>query len=59
MTTTIPTSGVTFAHAAAMLAGHLTDHALPEPASLSVTTSYGALDGHRTATRQHRARHRR
>jgi hypothetical protein len=41
MATTIPTSGVTFAHAAAMLAGHLTDHALPEPVSLNVTTSYG------------------
>lgn len=41
MTTTTPTSGVTFAHAAAMLAGHLADHALPEPVSLTVTTSYG------------------
>ena len=41
MTTTTPTSGVTFASAAAMLAGHLTDHALPEPVSLNVTTSYG------------------
>jgi hypothetical protein len=41
MTTTTPTSGVTFAHAAAMLAGHLTDHALPEPVSLNVTASYG------------------
>jgi hypothetical protein len=39
--TTTPTSGVTFAHAAAILAGHLTDHVLPEPVSLSVTTSYG------------------
>ncbi|MGB9045933.1 MAG: hypothetical protein WCC47_00685 [Pseudonocardiaceae bacterium] len=37
----ITTSGVNFAHAAAMLAEHLVDHALPEPASLSVTTSYG------------------
>lgn len=37
----ITTSGVTFAHAAAMLAEHLADHALPEPASLSVTTSCG------------------
>ncbi|MGH3778332.1 MAG: hypothetical protein ACRDRR_21755 [Pseudonocardiaceae bacterium] len=35
------TSGMTFAHAAALLAGHLADHALPEPVSLSVTTSYG------------------
>jgi hypothetical protein len=41
MTTTTPTSVVTFAHAAAMLAEHLADHALPEPASLTVTTSYG------------------
>jgi hypothetical protein len=46
MTTT--TSGVTFAHAAATLAGHLAGHALPEPASLSVTTSYG----HSTVTAQ-------
>jgi hypothetical protein len=46
MTTT--TSGVTFAHAAATLAGHLADHALPEPASLSMTTSYG----HSTITAQ-------
>jgi hypothetical protein len=41
MTTSTPTSGVTFANAAAMFAGHLADHALPEPVSLSVTTSYG------------------
>jgi hypothetical protein len=41
MTTTTPTSGVTFTNAAAMLAGHLADHALPEPVSLSVATSYG------------------
>jgi hypothetical protein len=41
MTTTTPAIGVTFANAAAMLAGHLADHTLPEPVSLSVTTSYG------------------
>ncbi len=41
MTITHPSSGVTFDHAAAMLAEHLADHALPEPASLTVTTSYG------------------
>jgi hypothetical protein len=46
MTTT--TSGVTFAYAAALIAGHLADHALTEPASLSVTTSYG----HSTVTAQ-------
>jgi hypothetical protein len=51
MTTTTPTSAVTFAHAAAMLAGHLADHALPEPASLTVTTSFG----HSTVTAQLRA----
>lgn len=49
--TTTPPSGVTFAHAAAMLAGHLADHVLPEPVSLTVTTSYG----HSTATGQLRA----
>ena len=48
MTTTTSTSGVTFAHAATMVAGHLADHALSEPASLSVTTSHG----HSTATAQ-------
>jgi len=37
----ITASGVTFANAAAMLAGHLADHALSEPVSLSVATSYG------------------
>jgi hypothetical protein len=41
MTTTTPTRGATLAHAAATLAGHLAEHALPEPASLSVSTSYG------------------
>lgn len=40
MTTTILTSGVTFAGAATLLAAHLAEHALPEPVSLSVTTSY-------------------
>jgi hypothetical protein len=44
----ITASGVTFAHAAATLAEHLADHALPEPASLTVTTSYG----HSTVTAQ-------
>ena len=48
MTTTTPPSGATFAHAAAMVAGYLADHALPEPASLSVITSYG----HSTVTAQ-------
>lgn len=48
MTSTTPPSGVMFASAAAMLAGHLTDHALPESVSLSVTTSYG----HSTLTAQ-------
>lgn len=41
MTTTSPASGVIFAGAAALLAGHLADHDLPEPVALSVTTSYG------------------
>jgi hypothetical protein len=44
----ITASGVTFAHPAATLAEHLADHALPEPASLTVTTSYG----HSTVTAQ-------
>src|SRR4051794_41970225 len=39
MTTTTPTTGVTFAQAAAMLAAHLADHTLPEPASLRVNTT--------------------
>jgi hypothetical protein len=34
------TSGMTFAHPATLLARHLADHALPDPVSLSVTTSY-------------------
>lgn len=46
MTTT--TSGVRSAHAAALLAGHLAEHALPEPVSLNVSTSYG----HSTVTAQ-------
>lgn len=41
MTITTPASGVTFASAAALLAAHLADHALSEPVSVSVTTSYG------------------
>lgn len=49
--TTTPTSGVTFAHAAAMLAGHLADHALPEPASLTMTTR----NGHSEVTAQLRS----
>jgi hypothetical protein len=41
MTTTTTTNGVPFASAATLLAGHLAEHALPEPVSLSVTTSHG------------------
>lgn len=41
MTTTIPT-GVSLVQAAVMLAAHLADHTLPEPASLRVSTR----DGH-------------
>jgi hypothetical protein len=41
MITITADTGASFAHAAALLAEHLVDHALPEPASLSVTTSYG------------------
>ncbi len=48
MITTTSTSGVSFAQAAATLAGHLADHAVPEPVSLSVSTSYG----HSTLTAQ-------
>jgi hypothetical protein len=48
MTTTTSPSGVTFADAAAMLAGHLAEQALPEPVTLSVSTSYG----HSTLTAQ-------
>jgi hypothetical protein len=47
MTTTAPPSGASFAHAA-VLAEHLADHALPEPVSLSDTTSYN----HTTLTAQ-------
>jgi hypothetical protein len=36
--TTTPTTGVTFVQAATMLAAHLADHTLPEPASLRVNT---------------------
>jgi hypothetical protein len=39
MTTTTPTSGVTLVQAATMLAAHLADHALPEPAYLRVNTT--------------------
>jgi hypothetical protein len=39
MTTTTSTTDVTFAQAAAMLAAHLADHTLPEPASLRVNTT--------------------
>jgi hypothetical protein len=38
MTTTNPTTGVTFVQAATMLAAHLADHILPEPAALRVNT---------------------
>jgi hypothetical protein len=38
MTTTAPTTGVTLVQAATMLAAHLADHTLPEPAALSVNT---------------------
>ncbi|MBV8995217.1 MAG: hypothetical protein JO287_16305 [Pseudonocardiales bacterium] len=37
--TTTPATGVIFVQAATMLAIHLADHALPEPASLRVNTS--------------------
>jgi hypothetical protein len=39
--TTTPTPGVTFVHAAHLLAAHLANHQLPEPASLMVTTRAG------------------
>ncbi|HEY6423541.1 MAG TPA: hypothetical protein VIY28_09915 [Pseudonocardiaceae bacterium] len=39
--TTTPTTAVTFVQAASMLAAHLADHALPEPASLTVITRNG------------------
>ncbi|MGH3901695.1 MAG: hypothetical protein ACRDTA_26265 [Pseudonocardiaceae bacterium] len=48
MTNPTPTTGASFAHAAALLTEHLADHALPEPTLLSVTTSYG----HTTLTAQ-------
>lgn len=35
------TTGVPFVHAAELLAAHLADHGLPEPASLAVTTRRG------------------
>jgi hypothetical protein len=41
MTTTTPTTGMTFVQAATLLAGHLTDHPLPEPVSLTVVTRWG------------------
>jgi hypothetical protein len=41
MTAATPTRSAAFAHAAATLAGYLADHGLPEPESLSVSTSYG------------------
>jgi hypothetical protein len=50
-TPTILTRGEAFAHAAATLADHLAEHALPEPASLSMNTSYG----HSTLTTQLRS----
>jgi hypothetical protein len=39
--TTTPTPGVTFVQAARLLAAHLADHQLPEPASLTVITRAG------------------
>jgi hypothetical protein len=39
--TTPPTLGLTFLQAAGLLAAHLTEHAVPEPVSLSVTTRWG------------------
>ena len=38
MNTTTSTTGVTFVQAAQLLAAHLADHDLPEPASLTVMT---------------------
>jgi hypothetical protein len=38
---TTPTMGVPFVHAAHLLAAHLADHELPEPASLLVMTRHG------------------
>jgi hypothetical protein len=37
MTTTNPTIGMSFERAAAMLAAHLADYTLPEPAALRST----------------------
>lgn len=39
--TTTPTTGVMFVDAAHLLAAHLADHTLPEPASLAVMTRAG------------------
>jgi hypothetical protein len=41
MTTTSPTTGMTFVQAAELLAAHLADHAVPEPVFLTVTTRWG------------------
>ena len=41
MSTTTPTTGMTFVGAAELLATHLADHTVPEPMSLSVTTRWG------------------
>ena len=41
MTITNPATGMTFVQAAELLAAHLTDHALPEPVFLTVTTRWG------------------
>jgi len=38
MTITTPTTGMTLVQAATMLAAHLADHTLPEPAALRVST---------------------
>jgi hypothetical protein len=48
---TTPTTGMTFVQAATMLAAHLSGHAVPEPASLSVTTR----NGHSEVTAQLRS----
>jgi hypothetical protein len=41
MTTLTPNTGVTFVQAATMLAAHLADHTLPEPAYLRLNTRNG------------------
>jgi hypothetical protein len=41
MTTSTPATGMTFVQAAALLAAHLADHAVPQPVSLTVKTRWG------------------